>query len=60
MKELGTVKLKTDLEGIPAGTEGAIVLEYDSTAYEVEFFDNNGDTIAVLTTPAGIIEAVEK
>ncbi len=60
MKELGTVKLKTDLEGIPAGTEGAIVLEYDGTAYEVEFFDNNGDTIAVLTTPAGIIEAVEK
>ncbi len=60
MKELDTVKLKTDFEGIPAGTEGAIVLEYDGTAYEVEFFDNNGDTIAVLTTPAGIIEAVEK
>ncbi len=60
MKELDAVKLKADLEGIPAGTEGAIVLEYDGTAFEVEFFDNNGDTIAVLTTPADIIEAIEK
>lgn len=60
MKELDAVKLKTDFEGIPAGTCGAIVLEYDGTAFEVEFFGENGDTIAVLTTPADIIEAIEK
>ncbi len=60
MKELDAVKLKTDFEGIPAGTCGAIVLEYDGAAFEVEFFDNNGDTTAVLTTPADIIEAIEK
>ena len=36
--------------------EGAIVLEYDGTAYEVEFFDANGDTIDVITTPSNILE----
>ncbi len=60
MRELDTVKLKADFEGVPAGTEGAIVLEYDGTAFEVEFFSDNGDTIAVLTTPADIIETIEK
>lgn len=58
MKELDTVKLKTEFKGIPVGTEGAIVLEYDGTVFEVEFFDQNGNTIAVLTTPASIIEPV--
>ena len=58
MNELDTVKLKADFEGIPAGTCGAIVLEYDGTSFEVEFFDKNGSTIAVLTIPANIIEPV--
>ena len=41
MKELDVVKLKTDFRSITAGTEGTIVLEYDGTAFEVEFFDKD-------------------
>ncbi len=58
MKELDIVKLKSDFQGLTAGTEGTIVLEYDDTAFEVEFFDSDGDTIDVLTTPAEKIELV--
>ena len=43
MKELDVVKLKTDFRSITAGTEGTIVLEYDGTAFEVEFFDKDGE-----------------
>ena len=56
MKELDVVRLKENFNGIPAGTEGTIVLEYDGTHFEVEFFNNNGDTIDVLTTPTEMIE----
>ena len=58
MKELDVVKLKEEFQGIPVGTEGTIVLEYDGTYFEVEFFNEDGDTIDVLTTPAGILEVV--
>ena len=51
MKESDIVKLKRDFQG-------TIVLEYDGSAFEVEFFDKNGDTIAVVTTPSDVIEAV--
>lgn len=58
MKELDVVKLTQEFEGLPSGTEGTIVLEYDGRYYEVEFVDSNGDTIDVLTTPANILELV--
>lgn len=60
MKELDVVRLKSNFKGLVAGTEGTIVLEYDGTAFEVEFFDRNGDTIDVLTTPVDIIELVSE
>ncbi|MFR9310691.1 DUF4926 domain-containing protein [Hydrogeniiclostridium mannosilyticum] len=56
MKELDVVRLKSDFQGITAGTEGTIVLEYDGTAFEVEFFDKDGETIDVVTTPVDVIE----
>ena len=59
MKELDVVKLIKEFNGLPAGTEGTIVLEYDGKYFEVEFFDSNGDTIDVLTTPADAIELVK-
>ena len=40
MSELDVVTLKNEFNGVPAGTQGTIVLEYDGTAFEVEFFDN--------------------
>lgn len=54
MKEFDIVKLKENFQGINAGTEGTIVLEYDGTAFEVEFVDENLDTIEVITTPANL------
>ena len=35
MKELDVVKLKREFNGLPLGTEGTIVLEYDGTHFEV-------------------------
>lgn len=58
MKELDVVKLIKEFNGLPVGTKGAIVLEYDGTYYEVEFFDSNGDTIGVFTTPRDMLELV--
>lgn len=58
MKEFDTVKLIADFSGMPTGTVGTIVLEYDGTAFEVEFFDADGDTINVVTTPASVLALV--
>ncbi|MBR4867780.1 MAG: DUF4926 domain-containing protein [Clostridia bacterium] len=60
MKELDVVKLVKDFNGLSTGTEGTIVLEYDGTYFEVEFFDSDGDIIDVFTTPADAIELVAK
>ena len=56
MKELDVVRLIKEFEGLPIGTEGTIVCEYDGKAFEVEFFDDDGNTIDVFTTPAEVIE----
>ena len=58
MKELDIVRLKTGFIGLPKGTEGTIVLEYDGTHFEVEFVDSQGTTIDVLTTPVDVLEIV--
>ena len=58
MKELDVVRLKKEFENMPEGTVGTIVLEYDGKAFEVEFFDADGDTIDVVTTPAELLELV--
>ena len=59
MKELDVVKLKKEFNGLTTGTEGTIVLEYDGSCFEVEFFDMNGDTIDVFTTPADVLELAD-
>lgn len=58
MKELDVVKLTNEFNGLPIGTEGVIVLEYDGSYFEVEFFDINGETIDVFTTPSNVLELV--
>ena len=60
VKELDVVRLKKDFKDLVGDTKGVIVLEYDGTAFEVEFFDADGNTIDVVTTPADIIELVVK
>lgn len=56
MKELDVVRLTKEFEGLDIGTQGTIVLEYDGKFFEVEFFDDDGNTIDVLTTPVECIE----
>ncbi|MDD6700506.1 DUF4926 domain-containing protein [Mogibacterium kristiansenii] len=60
MKELDVVKLNKEFKGLKAGTEGTIVLEYDGNYFEVEFFDDNNDTIGVFTTPIELLETVNE
>lgn len=60
MKELDVVKLNKEFKGLKAGTEGTIVLEYDGNYFEVEFFDDNNDTIGVFTTPIDLLETVNE
>ena len=60
MKELDVVRLTKEFSGLPIGTEGTIVYEYDGKALEVEFFDNDGDTIDVFTTPVEVLELLIK
>ena len=56
MKELDVVRLTKEFEGLPIGTIGTIVLEYDGKCFEVEFIDPNGNTVDVFTTPKEMIE----
>ena len=60
MKELDIVKILKDFESIPSGTQGTIVCEYDGKAFEVEFFDSNGDTLDVVTTPAELLFLIKE
>lgn len=60
MKELDVVKLNKEFKGLKSGTEGTIVLEYDGNYFEVEFFDDNDDTIGVFTTPIALLETVKE
>ncbi len=59
MKELDIVKLTKEFNGLKAGTEGTIVLEYDGNYFEVEFFDKNNNTIGVFTIPTELLEIVK-
>ena len=38
-----------------AGTTGAIDCKYDGTAFDIEFFDLEGNTIDVVTTPSKLL-----
>ena len=58
MKELDVVKLLSDYEGVLKGTEGTVVLDYDEDTCEVEFFDTDGNTIDVVTTPKNLLEVI--
>lgn len=56
MKVLDVVRLIKEFEVLPIGTKGTIVYEYDGKAFEVEFFEDDGNTIDVFTTPVEVIE----
>lgn len=56
MEELDCVRLIKPFENLKIGTKGTIVLKYTENDYEVEFFDDNGDTIDVYTIKGDYIE----
>ncbi|EIE01341.1 DUF4926 domain-containing protein [Leptospira licerasiae] len=61
-KEHEIVKLKRNIDSIPAGAVGTIVFVYHDprVAYEIEFLDNNGNTLGILTVEEENIEKVPK
>ena len=56
MMELDSVVLTQDFATIPKGTEGVVVYVYDALEGEVEFFDEDGDTIDVVMVPFELLE----
>jgi len=60
--EHAMIVLNTDRpsDGLRAGDVGAVVHVYgDGNAYEVEFVDGNGSTIALLTLSADEVRPIE-
>lgn len=60
--ENDVVKAKRDLsDNVLQGTKGAIVLVYEEPVlgYEVEFVDNKGDSLSVLTVYPNDIELLK-
>jgi hypothetical protein len=59
-KEYDLVKLKTSLNehNLIAGMMGVVLIVYDASppVYEVEFCDNEGMTIALLTLDDNVLE----
>ena len=49
MNELDCVKLIKPFKELKVGAKGCIVLKYTENDFEVEFFDENNETIDVYT-----------
>ena len=60
MEELDCVKLIKPFEDLKIGTKGCIVLKYNDNDFEVEFFDENDETIDVYTISKDYIEVYWK
>jgi uncharacterized protein YodC (DUF2158 family) len=59
LKEHDLVVLLADNEGIKKGTKGTVVFDYESSGmYEVEFFDDNHNTIDVVRVFEGDLEKI--
>ena len=48
-EEYDVVKSKRQIDHIPKGTLGTIVMVYGKREYEVEFVDDDGESLAVVT-----------
>ena len=60
MNELDVVKLIKDFKNIKKGTLGTIVHKYDKHNFEVEFIDDNKETIDIYTIDDSYLECVWK
>jgi hypothetical protein len=59
--EYEVVRLKRSKSGLPAGTRGTVVMVHEALppAYEVEFVDRTGRTLALLTLTDADLEPGE-
>lgn len=55
-KEYDVVLAKREIENVPKSTKGTVLVVYDGQHFEVEFVDENGETINVLTVGFDDIE----
>lgn len=60
MDELNCVKLIKPFKNLKVGTKGTIVLKYTENDFEVEFFDDNHETIDVYTITSDYLEVYWK
>lgn len=60
MNELDIVKLVKPFKSLKVGTQGTIVLKYSDNDFEVEFFDENDESIDVVTISKKYLELVTK
>ena len=56
MNELDCVKLTKPFKELKVGTKGCIVLKYTENDFEVEFFDEKGESIDVYTISKDYLE----
>lgn len=59
MKNQFNVILKEELQGIPAGTTGTIVVKDDFRTMTIDFINTDGKTIRIHETPERILQIVE-
>ena len=59
MKNRFGVVLKEELQGIPAGTAGTIVIRDSFKTMKIDFIGTDGKTIGINETPERILQAVE-
>ncbi len=43
-------------DNVPAGCKGAVLICFEKNDYEVEFVDDDGESIAVMTVPVTDLE----
>ncbi len=59
LKELDVVELTRELANVPKGTQGTVVLVYPGgRQVEVEFFDQEGNTLGVERVPVHLLKKV--
>lgn len=59
MEHKFNVVLKEEIEGIPAGTPGIMVIRDDFRTVKVDFIGTDGKTVCINETPEKIAQAVE-
>lgn len=60
MNEFDIVKLVKPFKELKPGLKGTIVLKYSDDDFEVEFFDDKGESIDVVTISKKYLELVDK